>query len=249
MQKTVVKGLTVLEYLVQAARPVALGDVAENCGISKSNAHRLLHTLAACGYAHHDSLTRNYQATLRMWDLGARVYDKMELRRLAAPHLDWLASATEETVHLAVLDNYEALYIDNVDGIHAVRTYVNVGDRAPAYASASGKAMLAYQPEEVVEKVASRIERHTEKTVADLSELKEHLARIRESGFSVTFGEWREGVTAVSRAICDTDGAVLAAIGVAGPNDRTARTEMETLKAAVAEAASRIERALKESRS
>lgn len=248
MQKTVVKGLTVLEYLVQAARPVALGDVAENCAISKSNAHRLLHTLAACGYARHDPVTRNYQVTLRMWDLGARVYDKMELRRLAAPHLEWLAGATEETVHLAVLDNSETLYLEKVDSIHAVRTYVNVGDRSPAYAAASGKAMLAYQPEEVVEKVAGRIERHTDKTVADLAELKAHLERIRESGFSITFGEWREGVTAVSRVIRDTGGAVLASIGVAGPNDRIDRAGIETLKAAVAEAASRIERAWKDSR-
>jgi len=244
MQTTVFKGLRVLEHLARATGPVPLGEIAETCGISKSNAHRLLHTLSACGYVHHDPSTHNYQVTLRMWDMGSHVYDRMELRTLAAPHLEWLAANSEETVHLAVLDNYETLYLDTIDGIHAVRTYVKPGDRAPAYATASGKAMLAYQPEETVKTAAARIERRTEKTVADLEELKTHLARIRETGYSITFGEWREGVAAVSRPIRDAGGRVLAAIGVAGPVDRAGRTGMDSLQAAVKRAADSIEQAL-----
>jgi IclR family KDG regulon transcriptional repressor len=241
MQTTVVKGIKVLESLVMAAQPMSLGEISESCDMSKSNAHRLLHTLAACGYVHHDPVTRHYQATLRMWEMGSRVHERLDLRSIAAPHLNWLATTTEETVHLAVFDKLEALYLDKVDGIHAVRTYVNVGDRSPSYASASGKAMLAYLPDEVIAQVEKTIVKFTEKTVRSPEELRQHLERIRTTGFSITTGEWRPGVMAVSRAIRGDTGRVLAAIGVAAPIDRTHRVTLEKMTESVRMAATRIE--------
>ncbi|MCZ4351779.1 IclR family transcriptional regulator [Roseovarius aestuarii] len=241
MQTTVVKGIKVLEALALASQPMSLGDIAEICDMTKSNAHRLLHTFVACGYVNHNPVTRHYQATLRMWEMGSRVHERMDMRVIAAPHLAWLATTTEETVHLAVLDKLDALYLDKVDGIHAVRAYVNVGDRSPSYASASGKAMLAYQPAEIVEQVAQTIVRHTEKTVRSPEELREHLEKIRSTGFSITTGEWRPGVMAVSRAIRGDTGRVLAAIGVAAPIDQTQRATLERMSESVKIAATRIE--------
>lgn len=240
METTVVKALKVLEALALADEPVSLGEVSEACDLSKSNVHRLLQTLDACGYVRQESGTRRYYATLKMWELGKRTHDRLDFRAVAKSHLTFLADETEETVHLSVLDGLDALFIDRIDGSHAVRTYVNIGDRAPTYCSASGKALLAYLPDDVIEAVAKTIERHTDKTVKSATELKEHLARIRSLGYSLTTGEWRPDVMAVSSAIVAGSGAPIGAIGVAGPAERMRENGHDRYIKAVLEARRRI---------
>lgn len=244
METTVVKGLKVLEALAMSPTSRSLTDLALQCGMSKSNAHRLLRTLEACGYVRRAADVRHYEASLRLWELGIRVFAKLDLRSVAGPHLRELAAATEETAHLSVFDGQEAVFIDKADGIHAVRTYVNVGDRAPAYCSTSGKSMLAYQPEETIRRVAANLKRYTENTPTSLGKLRADLELIREQGYSVTSGEWRAGVLGIATAIKSPSGQVIGAIGVAGPEDRMRRGDVRQTIAAVVEAGARIERDL-----
>ncbi|MBL8908403.1 MAG: IclR family transcriptional regulator [Rhizobiales bacterium] len=244
METTVVKGLKVLEALAVSHGPRTLTDLASQCGMSKSNAHRLLHTLEKCGYVRRASDERRYEASLRLWELGIRVSGRLDLRAVASSHLRDLAETTKETAHLSVFDGVEALYIDKADGTHAVRTYVNIGDRAPAYCSTSGKSMLAYQPEETVRKVAANLKRFTENTVTSLSQLRNHLELIRKQGYSVTTGEWRPGVLGLATAIKSPSGLVVGAIGVAGPEERMRQGDLAATIAAVVEAGRRIERDL-----
>jgi IclR family transcriptional regulator, KDG regulon repressor len=240
VETTVVKGLKVLEALAVSPRPRTLTDLANQCGMSKSNAHRLLHTLEACGYVRRAADGRRYEASLRLWELGIRVSAKLDLRAVAAPHLRELAATTQETAHLSVFDGQEAVFIDKADGIHAVRTYVNVGDRAPAYCSTSGKSMLAYQPEEIVHRVGSNLKRFTENTISSLTRLRADLELIRQQGYSITSGEWRAGVLGIATAIKSPSGRVVGAIGVAGPEDRMRRGDVQRTISAVVEAGSRI---------
>jgi DNA-binding IclR family transcriptional regulator len=212
--------------------------------MSKSNAHRLLRTLEAAGYVRRAADIRRYDATLRVWELGIRVFGKFDLRSVAGPHLRELAAATEETAHLSVFDGVEALFIDKADGIHAVRTYVNIGDRAPAYCSTSGKSMLAYQPEETIRRVGTNLKRYTANTVTSLSRLRADLELIREQGYSETRGEWRPGVLGYATAIKSPSGAAIGAIGVAGPEERMRRGDLQHAINAVREAGARIERDL-----
>ncbi len=243
METTVVKGLRVLETLAMAEQPAFLGEIAEKCGLSKSNVHRLLQTLDACGYVSQEKGSRRYYATLKMWEMGTRTHGRLDFCAVAKPFLTELAEKTEETVHLSVLDGLEALFIDKVDGLHAVRTYVNTGDRAPAYCSASGKAMLAYMPDDVIETVGGMIQPHTDQTVADLAELRAHLARIRSLGYSVTTGEWRPHVMAVSSAIVSDSGKPIGAVGVAGPAERMRQNGFDRYIEATVEAREKIRKA------
>lgn len=244
METTVVKGLRVLENLVEGEGSRSLTDIANQCGISKSNAHRLLGTLEACGYVRRSTNSRNYELTLRLWEMGQRVFSLVDLRTVAVPYLQTLAAETEETVHLSVFDNNQTLYVDKVDGIHAVRTYVSVGDRAPAYCSATGKAMLAYMPDDVVRAIGAEMQRFTPQTVGSVDELRAQLHQIREQGYSVTLGEWREGVLGYGAAIKSPSGRVVGAIGVAGPEDRVRQNNVERFISSVISAAHGIEKAL-----
>lgn len=244
METTIVKGLKVLESLVQSGGPRSLTDIALQCGISKSNAHRVLGTLEACGYVTRTQGSRSYELTLRLWEMGQRVFSRVDIRSIAMPHLRALATETGETVHLSVLDNNQTLYIDKVDSTHAVRAYVNIGDRSPAYCSATGKAMLAHAPEDVVSSAGANMQRFTRHTVSSPAMLRRQLAEIREKGYSMTNGEWREGVLGFGRAILSPSGKAIAAIGVAGPEERVRQCGVDKCVSALLAAGEAIESAL-----
>jgi len=241
METTVVKGFKVLEALARSPGSRTLTDLAAECGMSKSNVHRLLGTLEECGYVGRDADTRTYKATLRLWELGVRVYSRLDLRTYAVRHLRELARVTEETTHLSVFDGEGVLYLDTVDGIHAVRTYVNVGDRAPAYCSSTGKAILAYLPEETIRRVSSDLKPFTENTVRTAAQLRSDLELIRQRGYAETHGEYRAGVLGFSAAIRTPSGEPIGAIGVAGPEERMQQRDIEATIQAVLTAARRIE--------
>lgn len=244
METTVVKGLKMLEALAANEGPCALTDMAKLCGVTKSNAHRLLKTLEECRYVRQDPKTRAYEPTLRLWELGTRVFNRLNLRVVAAPHLQRLAQATKESVHLSMFERGEVIYLDKVDSVHAVRAYIGIGDRAPAYCTATGKAILAFLPADAIERVCENLKRFTPNTMSDSRKLKAELARIRERGYSVTCGEWRPGVLGIAAPIKSPSGAVVAGVGIAGPEERMRQTDLAEQAASVLRAAERISKEL-----
>ncbi|MFO0992913.1 MAG: IclR family transcriptional regulator [Hyphomicrobiales bacterium] len=247
MEKTVVKGLKVIEALANSTSARSLTDLANECGLTKSNAHRLLRTLETCGYVRHDPNARAFEPTLRPWDLGNRIFNRMDLRVIALPYLEELAALTTETTHLSILDEGEVIYIGKVDSVHAVRTYVEIGDRAPAYCCATGKAMLAYMPDDVVRDVSRNMKQFTKNTIASPAKLKADLELIRNQGYSKTEGEWQAGVLGFATAIKTPSGEVAGAIGVAGPEERMRKSDLKQMVTALRAAARRIEAELKAS--
>jgi DNA-binding IclR family transcriptional regulator len=142
------------------------------------------------------------------------------VRGVATSHLESLASRTSETVHLSVLDETEVLYIDKIDSPQPVRAYSRLGGRAPAYCVATGKALLAYAPDSVVDKLDGKLERHTPRTITKFDELKRELARVREQGYALNRGEWRESVCGLAAPIFSANGRTVAAVGISGPLER-----------------------------
>jgi IclR family transcriptional regulator, KDG regulon repressor len=240
METTVVKGLRILEALAASDQPCGISEVARACGITKSNTHRLLKTLVDCRYVRQDPATRAYFLTLKLWELGTRVHNNLDLRRVAAPHLRALAAATEESVHLSVLDEGKVMYVDKIDSTQAVRAYVRAGDRAPAYCAATGKVMLAYQPDDVIDAATVEMKAFTPLTITTRQKLAADLARIRTRGYSLTRGEWRPGVLGIAAPIHSPAGPVVAAVGIAGPIERVKKADVTRLVEAVLVAARAI---------
>lgn len=217
---TFVNGLALLEALAHAGEPSGVSELARHLELTKSNVHRLLKTLRDCGYVQNVGATGRYEITLKLWELGVAVLDKLDVKRIALEPMERLVSLTGETVHLSILDRGEVVYIDKMDSPQPVRAYSKIGGRAPAYCVATGKALLAFAGKDVIDGVAKDLRRYTPSTITTEAELLEELQRVVENGFAINKGEWREGVCGVAAPIRDAHGHVIAAIGISGPIDR-----------------------------
>ena len=130
MDTTFVKGLQVMEALARNPQLCGVSDLARHLGMTKSNVHRLLQTLVACGYVRNMEQSGKYELTLKVWELGAAVLGRLDVKSIASEYMEQLGQLSGETVHLSVLDGVEVVYIDKVDSPHPVRAYSHVGGRA-----------------------------------------------------------------------------------------------------------------------
>jgi DNA-binding IclR family transcriptional regulator len=241
MDKTLLKGLQVLEFVINAGEPVRSTDVAAKLELVQSNAHRVLKSLEAAGYLRQDLRSKMFYPSLKLWELGSSVVGGMDVRQRAADHLQELSRRTQETVHLSVLDGRDVVYVEKIDSPQHISVYTRIGGRAPVHCSATGKAILAYLPETQVKSILTDLPRFTPSTRTEQADLMAELEQARARGYAQTRSEWRQGVCAVAAAIRDDRGLPIASIGLAGPETRMGGSKrMAELGALVSNTASRL---------
>lgn len=218
MTATLAKGLDVIEALANVEQ-IGLSDLARRMRISGPTLFRLLATLAARGYVQKSG--NLYRLTLKPWELGAKAVKRIGLRGLARPFMERLAAETGETVHLSVLQGDGIVIIDKVDSPHPVRVDTFVGLSVPAYCSATGKAILAFETRETLDAVLPpRLPRHTAATITDRAALDRELAQVRRAGWAKNREEWRAGVCAAAVPVYDSGGKVAGSLSVTVPTSR-----------------------------
>ncbi len=211
MDTTSVKALRALEWLCRRDTPTGVTEMSTALGMVKSNAHRVLTTLEAMGYAASLQDGR-YQATLKMWEVGSSVLDRLDVKQVAHPEMEALSKLSGETVHLSLLDGPDVVYIDKVESSQPVRAYSRIGGRAPGHTVATGKALLAFV-DDLDALLPKRLAEYTPLSIRDRDVLKKELESVRRQGYSINRGEWREGVCGVGAPIRDERDKVVAAIG------------------------------------
>jgi len=200
-----------------------LTRLSEEVGLNSSTVFRILSTLLYHHYVERDEQNGAYKLGLACLELARAYSESSDLRVTALPDLEMLRDDTKETVHLAVLDRHEVVYLDKLPGLHAIGIMSSqIGRRAPAYCTGLGKALLAYQD---VEEVKAYFERRgfrcfTDTTIQTVEELTRQLEQIRQRGYSFDFGEHESEVRCVAVPIFDISGRAIAAISISGPSSR-----------------------------
>jgi len=224
---TLAKGLDVLESL-SGLESAGLSELAQRIGISAPTLFRILATLTQRGFVEKNPRTGRYRATLKAWALGALVARRLTLREVARPHLEALLRESEEAPHLAMLQGSEVVIIDRLEAPHPVRVDTYIGLRAPAYCSATGKAILAFLAKPALAAVLSEpLARHTAATTVDRTAVERELAQVRQRGYATNQEEWRRGVCAIAVPIQGVDGAVAGALSLTMPTERFQRSALE----------------------
>lgn len=232
---TLANGLAVLEALVGGG--LSLREIADEVGLPRQTTYRLVHTLMVMGWVDRNASGDRYGLSPRLWSLGVRSFKLTDLRDVLAPAVRALAADFGETVHLAIYDRGSTVYIDKRDGSLPIRSYTELGGRAPAYCVATGKVLLAHEGSREWEIVSSGgLNRFTELTITDPEELAAELTAVAAQGYAVNRGEWRAEVGGVAVPIVSPAGDVVAALGFSGPSDRIL-SQLDTLLEALREAA------------
>jgi len=206
-------------------RTLSLTQIAERAGLARPTAHRLIAELVAWGALRRDT-RGNYVVGRRLWDLGLLAPVQTGLREAASPFLHDLYGATLATVHLAVRDDTQVLYVDTVRGHASVPIVSTVGSRLPLHSTGVGKVLLAHAPEETRRRVlAAPLPRFTPYTITQPAVLARQLARVGHDGYATTQEEMTLG--ACSAAVPVTvDDTVVAALGIVVADLRRTRPRL-----------------------
>jgi len=209
-------------------------QIAERVGIHKSTTHRLLATLENRRFVQRDPTTGTYRLGIRLLQMAYLTLEQNDLRHVAAPFLRHLLEQHQETVHLAVLDDADVVFVDVLESPQRVKLAAAIGQRLPACATASGKAILALLPDAAVHKILQRgMPPYTPQTLCSPEALFEDLRVVRERGFALDEQELEEGINAVASAVHDNTGQPIAAVAIAGPAYRLTRERLIELGSSV----------------
>jgi DNA-binding IclR family transcriptional regulator len=218
LSRTVAKALSIVEY-VGIEHLTTIPQLSARTGLPKSTLHRLIGTLLEQKFLYRTAHGQ-YKVSFKLWRIGASAVDFDTIRESARDILSDLVKKSSETAHYSVYESGYAVYVEKLDGLHPIRSYTAVGGRSPAHASATGKALLAWQSEEEILRVAEESERFTASTLVGRAEILRDMSEVRENGYAVNRGEWRHGVWGIAAPVFGPGGDVLAAIGVSGPEER-----------------------------
>jgi DNA-binding IclR family transcriptional regulator len=216
--KSLGKAVRVLECFSTRARSLTLGEISQRTGLPKATAHRLVAALRDVGMIEQDSARDSYRLGLKLFELGNVVLANLDLHREARPFVEQLSRVSGHSVHLAVFDGRQAVVIHRADP-HPEGSPVAFIESAPTHCTSVGKAILAFQPEETLARLASLgpLARYTDATITDAAALAANLAETRARGWSLDEGEHQPGLRCVGAPIRDVTGRVFAAISVSAP--------------------------------
>jgi IclR family acetate operon transcriptional repressor len=225
--RAVERALDVLLCFTNQTPELTMTQIAEQVGIHKSTAHRLLATLENKRFIQRDQNTGIYRLGIRLLQMAYLTLEQNDLGRLAVPFMHRLCDLFEENIDLALLDDTDVVFVNILEGPRRVKLAAAIGQRLPAFATASGKAILGFMPEKLVRRILDRgMPKLTPYTLNSPEVLFEHLNSVRELGFSISEQEYEEQINAVAAPIFDHGNHPIASIAVAGPAYRLTRERM-----------------------
>ncbi|MFD7883982.1 helix-turn-helix domain-containing protein [Streptomyces sp. SID2999] len=232
----VTRAFDILELFLDGDGTLSAPDIVRRLGLPRTTVHELVTTLAARSYlVPVPGQPGRYRLGVRPYQLGSRYAEQLDLAAEGREVARGVAETCDETVHVALLEDTDVIYIAKVDSTHAVRMVSAAGRRLPAHCTAVGKMLLASLPApELAARVpdGAELAAMTPDSLTDPGELRDALAEIRRRGVAVERRESNPDVSCVAAPVRDRTGRVVAALSISVPTVRWSeerRTELEAL--------------------
>ena len=219
--RTLVRGLTILEIVAEAPEGIGVTEVAARAEIDKGTVSRLLATLRQMSYVQQRSADRRFVLGSRcLWLAREYRSRRDELSSVAQPFLAELRDITQETVHLAILEESFVVFIAQEQPDRSIRVRSAVGSRLPMHRTAMGRAVLAALDAESRDQLIATLEADavTRQEPIDVAQLRADVDEAVERGWAAV--DRHDDVTRLASAIVDADGHPIAAITLSGPDYR-----------------------------
>lgn len=232
--KVIERALNMLNCFSKERLSLSLTDIAREIGLPPSTASRILSTLESQGFLFRDEETQRYFLGPSIARLGNLCYSHMDFRRISVPYMIELRELFNESVGLYVANKGYRVCIERIESTHPLKRILNIGDRLPLTRGASGRLLLAYQPQAIIDELLAQ----------DPYTSAERLEEIRELGYSMSRSEREEGVVSVAAPIFDSRHKVVAALNISGPAARIGEEHMREMALQARDYALRISREL-----
>lgn len=238
------RGLAILSAFTPVKPLRGVSDLGRTVGLNRSTTHRYVATLTRLGYLEQDDASKKYRLGPRVLDLGFSAINSMDLRELAAPHLQQLSDQTGFTVNMAILDGADIVYVERCRSSRAgqreIDLNLHIGARLPAYCTSMGKILLAYLPrdEQEARLEEAQLRQRGPNTLTARSALLTELERVRAEGLAINNEELAYGLRSIAAPVLRGSDEAAAAINLAvhssmvSMNDLVARLSPALLRTA-----------------
>ncbi|MEW5815490.1 MAG: IclR family transcriptional regulator [Spirochaetota bacterium] len=234
--KSLEKTFAIIE-LLKRERALRLQEIADELELYKSTAHRIVTELCSYNYLERDDETKKYRLGLKFVDISSHIIEHLDIRQAASKSIEELNKITKETVHLAMLFDNQAIYVDKQESPHTIRMYSQIGKIAPLYCTGVGKAILAFQPEETLNRLLNSIvfHKYTENTILSKERLKAEIEEIRKKGYALDMEEHEKSIICLAAPIRNHTKKVVASISVTAILPRMKMKDLLTYKNTILE--------------
>lgn len=216
--QSVDRALCILEILSDYEDGLGIAEISEKASLHKSTVYRILNTLMCKGYVNHDIVKNKYLLTFKLFEMGNKKIEKINLVAVAHPYLKELMEKTGEVVHIAVREESELIYVDKLEPKKSIIMYTRIGMRKQMYCTSMGKAIMAELTEEEVQDIWNRsdIQRYTDNTIVSLSDLKNNLKEVKNKGYALDNQEVENGIICIGAILKDHKSKICGSISVSG---------------------------------
>jgi DNA-binding IclR family transcriptional regulator len=215
------RAIIVLKAFSDENPEMGVTEVSRRVNLHKSTVYRLLSAFEGEGLIAKSAETGKYRLGPELIVLGEQVLRHTDVHRVALPFLKEMADRTGETVDLEVLSGSNVVTIEEIAGKHVVAAAGAIGMPWAAHATSTGKVLLAHLPPEKQRQILARtLKKFTSRTITDPKALARDLLKVREQGYSISFGELEEHLIAVGLPIRGRGGDAIAAVSISGPDTR-----------------------------
>lgn len=241
--KTVEKALDIFDCIAEAPRPLTASETAARMGMSLSSVYKFLSTLTDKDYLSFDSETKQYRPSSRLVHLAARLSGNQQLTQLALPYMKELAAVTKETIHLAVPQGINVVFLEKIDSPHTLNVQTKIGTVSRMDRGATPQAIMALSPDDTFEKLCREVEKEPN-GAASAAYLRQLRQQIRQNGYIMSLGQMNVGVAAIAVPVVGADGMAAGAIAVAAPQARFSQEQFLSYVPMLKQASLRISQAL-----
>jgi DNA-binding IclR family transcriptional regulator len=235
------RAVAILDCFSEEKKELKLSEISERLGLNKSTVHGIISTLKYHGFISQDEETQKYKLGIRFVQFGDLVINSMNIRNAAVPVIDAVCEKIEETVHVAMLDGLDVVWIEKRECTKSIKTSTKIGARLPAYTTADGKIIICYQNKDKIKNyLPKRISQYTNNTITNKGEFIKKLEEMKKNGYAIDNEEYVEGLKCVAAPIFDHDGKVRFSLSTTGPAFRMNEERIKELIVIIKEAANEI---------
>ncbi|EKO3379700.1 DNA-binding transcriptional regulator KdgR [Vibrio fluvialis] len=218
---SVLKVFSILQALGEQ-KEIGVSELSQRLMMSKATTYRFLQTMKSMGFVAQEGEADKYKLTLKLFELGAKSLEYVDLIELADKEMRYISEQTNEALHLGSLDENAIIYIHKIDSGYNLRMQSRIGRRNPLYSTAIGKVLLAERDEQFVRDTLEGVEfiKHTDRTLENVEQLLEELARVRTQHYAEDNEEQEPGLRCIAAPVYDRFGHVIAGLSMSLPTIR-----------------------------